>query len=99
MTQAKGASMQLLLQRETTFRTAPAVPDAFKLPFTKYNIGRDPRKVKDDSISSSPLPGKSGCGDAVVQGDIASILDMRGIGHWLALLLGVPTAKAAVTKQ
>lgn len=98
MPQAKGASMQLLLQRETTFRTAPT-PDAFKLPFTRYNLGRDPRKVRDDSISSSPLPGKSGCGDAVVEGDIASILDMRGIGHWLALLLGVPTVKAAVTKQ
>lgn len=98
MPQAKGASMQLLLQRETTFRTAPT-PDAFKLPFTRYNIGRDPRKVKDPSISSSPLPGKSGCGDAVVEGDITSILDMRGIGHWLALLLGVPAVKAAVTKQ
>ena len=97
--QAKGALMQLLLQRETTYRTAPAVPDAFKLPFTKYDIGRDPRKVKDDSIASSPLPGKSGCGDAIVQGTINSILDMRGIGHWLTLLLGVPTVKAAVTKQ
>lgn len=98
MPQAKGASMQLLLQRETTFRTAPS-PDAFKMPFTSYGIGRDPRKVQDPSISSSPLPGKSGCGDAVVEGPITSILDMRGIGHWLALLLGVPAAKKAVTKQ
>jgi hypothetical protein len=98
MPQAKGASMQLLLQRETTFRIAPT-PDAFKMPFTSYGIGRDPRKVQDPSISSSPLPGKSGCGDAVVEGPITSILDMRGIGHWLALLLGVPTVKAAVTKQ
>lgn len=99
MPQAKGASMQLLLQRETTFRTLPSPVDAAKMPFTKYNVGRDPRKVQDPSISSSPLPGKSGCGDAIVEGDIESILDMRGIGHWLALLLGVPTAKAAVTKQ
>lgn len=97
--QAKGALMQLLLQRETTFRTAPSPADAFKMPFTSYNMGRDPRKVRDPSISASPLPGKSGCGDAVVQGDIGSVLDMRGIGHWLTLLLGVPAAKKAVTKQ
>lgn len=99
MPQAKGALMQLLLQRETTFRTAPSPVDAVRLPFTRYNLGRDPRKVKDDSISSSPLPAKSGCGDAIVEGDIASILDLRGIGQWLTLLLGVPSAKAAVTKQ
>lgn len=99
MSQAKGALMQLLLQRETTFRTLPSPADAVKLPFTKYDLGRDPRKVKDDSISSSPLPGKSGCGDAIVQGTINSILDLRGVGYWLALLLGVPTAHAAVTAQ
>lgn len=99
MPQAKGASMQLLLQRETAYRTAPSPVDAVKLPFTRYNLGRDPRKVRDDSISASPLPGKSGCGDAIVEGDIASILDLRGIGHWLTLLLGAPATKAAVTKQ
>lgn len=99
MPQAKGALMQLLLQRETTFRTAPGSADAVQLPFISYGIGRDPRKVQDPSISSSPLPAKSGCGDAIAEGPIASILDLRGIGHWLALLLGVPSAKAAVTKQ
>ena len=99
MTQAKGALMQLLLQRESAFRTEPGSAAAFKIPFTRYGIGRDPRKQKDPSINASPLPGKSGCGDAVVEGQIASILDLRSIGHWLALLLGVPTTHKAVTKQ
>jgi len=99
MPQAIGAMMQLLLQRETAFRTRPTPAAAFKLPFTKYNMGRDPQKVRDPSISSSPLPGKSGLGDAIVQGTVESILDLRSVGHLLALLLGVPTTGAAVTKQ
>ena len=81
MPQAIGAMMQLLLQRETAFRTRPTPAAAFRLPFTKYNMGRDPQKVRDPSISSSPLPGKSGLGDAIVQGSIESILDLRSIGH------------------
>jgi hypothetical protein len=99
MAQAIGAMMQLLLQREASFRVRPTPAAAFKLPFTKYNLGRDPQKVRDPSISSSPLPGKSGLGDAIVQGSIESILDLRSIGHLLALLLGVPTTGKAVTKQ
>lgn len=99
MAQGKGALMQLLLQRETTFRTPPSPVDAVKMPFTEYNMGRDPKRVDDPTISASPLPGKSACGDAEVSGSIAAILDLRSIGNWLALLLGVPAAKAAVTKQ
>lgn len=99
MTQAVGALMQLLLQRETTFRTTPSPAAAFRLPFTKYNMGRDPQKVRDPSISASPLPGKSGLGDAVVAGSVESTLDLRSIGHWLAMLLGLPTTNKAVTKQ
>ncbi len=99
MAQAKGARMQLLLQKEAAYRTEPAVPGAFKLPFTSYNLGRDPKKVKDNSISDSPLPGKSGCGDATVEGNIKAVLDLRSAGFWLMLALGAPTANAAVTKQ
>lgn len=99
MAQGKGALMQLLLQRESAFRTAPGSADAVLIPFTSYNVGRDPKKVRDESISASPLPGKMSCGDAEVVGEIKSILDLRTVGYWLALLLGVPTAKAAVTKQ
>lgn len=99
MAQGKGALMQLLYQRESAFRTAPGSPDAVRLPFTSYNLGRDPKKVRDNSIDASPLPGKMSCGDAEVSGQIKSILDLRGVGYWLALLLGVPSAKKAVTKQ
>lgn len=96
---AKGALMQLLYQRETTFRTAPLTPAAILLPFTKWNVGRDPQKTSDPSINASPLPGKGGTGDVVVKGTAEAILDLRNIGFHLALLLGVPTANKAITKQ
>lgn len=99
MTQAKGAAAQLLIQRETTFRTAPAVPAAFKLPFTKYDSGKNAQLQDDPTLDNSPLPAKKGGGNAVLNPTLNSILDLRSIGHILALLLGVPAAKKAVTKQ
>ncbi|MBI5920261.1 MAG: hypothetical protein HY847_01280 [Betaproteobacteria bacterium] len=95
---AKGALMQLLYQRESTFRTAPVSPDAIALPFTEWNVGRDPQMVKDLSISSSPLAGKGSVGDVTVKGTAKTIFDLRNIGFHLALLLGVPAVHKAVTK-
>lgn len=99
MPQVNGALAQLLLQREATFRTAPAVPAAFKLPFTKWDSAKDTQKKDDPSISASPLPGKKGCGNPVLNPTLNAILDLRSVGHVLALLLGVPTANKAVTVQ
>lgn len=99
MSYAKGANMQLLLQRETAFRVLPGSPDAIRLSFIEFGVGRDPGKVQDPSISRSPLPAKSGAGDATSAGDVNSILDLRGIGAWLALALGEPQTHKAVTKQ
>lgn len=99
MAQVKGALAQLLLQREPSFRTPPAVPAAFKIPFTKWDSAKDTQKKDDPSISASPLPGKKGCGNPILNPTLEAILDLRSIGHVLALLLGVPTANKAVTKQ
>lgn len=99
MPQVNGALAQLLLQREAAFRTAPAVPAAFKLPFTKWDSGKDTQKKDDPSISASPLPGKKGCGNPILNPTMNAILDLRSIGHVLALLLGVPVTNKAVTKQ
>ena len=99
MTQARGANAQLLIQRETTFRTAPVSPAAFRLPFTTFDTGVDPGKVDNPSISNSPLPEKMGEGNRVLTPKLDSIFDLRSIGQVLALLLGVPTAYKAVTTQ
>lgn len=96
--QHKGGNMQLLLQRESVFRTAPA-PAAFKMPFTEWTLLRDPRRTRDPSISNSPLPAPMSCGDATITGGCKSIFDLRSVGQWLYLLLGAPTVRKAVTSQ
>ncbi|MGE0358648.1 MAG: phage tail tube protein [Burkholderiales bacterium] len=97
--QHKNANTQLLYQREAAFRTQPVAPSAVRLPYTSFGFGRDPRRTTDPSVGNSPLPAPMSCGDAVVQGTIGSILDLRTVGYWLALLYGLPTVHAAVTKQ
>lgn len=98
MPQARGAQAQLLLQRETTFRTPPA-PAARLMPFTKWNVGRNPQRQVNNTVSAQPLPAKRDKGDVTPGGTFESILDLRSIGNWLALLLGVPTAQKWVSVQ
>lgn len=98
--QARGGLAQILFQHEPGFRTRPGTPNAVALPFTSYGVFRNPKRTKDNSINSSPLPAKSGCGDATIEAaSIKSILDLRTIGFWLSCLLGMPTTQKAVTKQ
>lgn len=98
MPQARGAATQLLLQRESTFRTPPA-PSAIKMPITRWNVGRDPNRQDNNTVSNSALPAKRDKGDSMVSGDFESILDLRTSGMWLAQALGVPTPYKAVTQQ
>lgn len=97
--QHKNALTQLLYQRAATFRQVPGAVDAVLMPYTSFNFGRDPRRTRDPSVAASPLPAPMSCGDAIVSGNVGSILDLRTVGFWLALLYGVPTANKAVTKQ
>lgn len=91
MPQARGALSKLLFQKETAFRTLPSPVAAKVMPFTTYNVGRDPRRQADNSITSSPLPAKNDQGNAIVGGPFGSVLDLRSIGNWLLLLFGAPT--------
>lgn len=97
--QHKNALTQLLYQRAATFRQVPGAVDAVLLPYTSFNFGRDPRRTRDPSVAASPLPAPMSCGDAIVSGQVGSILDLRTAGFWLTLLYGAPTVYKAVTKQ
>lgn len=97
--QHKGAEAQMLGQFETTFRTPPAAA-ALRLPFLSCGLNRDLRRSDDQSIDNSPLPAKSGCGDAIVPpASIKIKFDSRTIGFWLKALLGQPIIRKPVTKQ
>lgn len=98
MAQARGGNSKLLLQYQTAPRTAPVTPAAKVLPFTSYNVGRDPRRSNDPTIQGSPLGAKSGPGDSIVQGQLKSILDLRTVGYLLKLLLGQPVTTGTTLK-
>jgi hypothetical protein len=98
MPQARGANQRLLLQKEVTFRTAPA-PAAKVIPFTTWGLDRAPMRQENNTIDASPLPAKTDPGDPTAAGPFTSILDLRSIGNWLQLAIGVPVTGKAVTVQ
>jgi hypothetical protein len=98
MPQARGAAQRLLLQKETSFRTVGAAA-AKLIPFTTWGVQRSPNRQENNTIDASPLPAKRDTGDPSAAGSFESILDLRSIGNWLQLMLGVATVGKAVTNQ
>lgn len=100
MAQAKTTLAKLLLQFQTASRTPPAVPDAFVLPWDGFDLGRDPRRQANNSITGSALANKTDEGSPIVpEKAISSILDLRNIGFLLKLLLGQPTTTGTTLKS
>ena len=85
-----GRNTQLLLQRESTFRTAPATPAAYLMKWSELEFGRDPQRAEDPTIQNTPLAVKKDPGDAVFGGSLKAILCLNDIGQWLTLLWGAP---------
>lgn len=98
MPQSRGAQVSMIMQRESTFRTPPS-PAARQIPFTTANLGRNTFRQENNTVSAQPLPAKRDKGDQTPSGNVTSVFDLRSIGNWLALLLGVPAANKHVTQQ
>lgn len=98
--QHKGAEMQALGQFETNYRTQPGAPSALVLPFISCGLARDLRRTDDPSVDNSPLPSKSGCGDAIVPpAQLQAAFDARTVGWWLKAVMGQPMVKKPVMVQ
>lgn len=86
-----GRNAQLLLQRQTATRTAPAPAAAFKMKFIDCEIADGEDYADDATIdNSSPLMVKRDDSDEAWAAKISAPLDLNDIGQWLALLWGAP---------
>lgn len=84
-----GRNSQLLLQRETQFRTAPT-PAAFLMKFSEFRIRDEEARVEDPTIKVTPLPEKRDESEESIAGTLSAILCLNDIGQWLSLLWGAP---------
>lgn len=99
MSQADNSLTKLVLQYEDTFRTAPSTAAAKVIPYTTWNLGRDPRRQKNETVTDSPLAAKTDAGNPVVPpGPMTSVLDLRTLGYLLKLLLGQPVTTGTTLK-
>lgn len=91
-----GRNTQLLLQRNTgAYRAVPAPVGAFSMKFSELEMGRDPQRQEDPTITNSPLASKKDSGEPVFGGSIKAILCLNDIGQWLSLLWGAPVTTGA----
>jgi hypothetical protein len=90
MTQARAQLVNVLFQKEVTYKTPPA-PAAKQLFFTKIDMQRDARMQKNLSITSNPMGNKSDAGNPVPKAAPFTIpMDLRAVGNLLRLALGAP---------
>jgi hypothetical protein len=91
---------KLILQYQTGgLRVAPDPAGAKVIPFHKLDLGRDPRRQKDDSFNQSALGNASQPGSPIVPAaPLESILDLRTIGYLIKLLLGQPVTTGTTLK-
>ncbi len=74
MPQAKGASSQTIIQKETTYKTDPAAPDAQKLYVSSNTVKLDRGRETSDILQGNRNPTKSARGDDNVSGAIGTEL-------------------------
>ena len=92
MPRAIGANCRLLMIPEATYGTAPA-GDWRRLPFLSCDLGAEQPLLDADviGVGSSRDPAAPFLDTVTVQGQAVVPVDLINIGHWLRLLLGVPT--------
>lgn len=89
-----GRNTQLLLQRETAFRTAPTAA-AFKMKYNTLRFRNEVERAEDPTISANVLAEKPSDVDEGHSFAIGSILCLNDIGQWLTLLMGEPVTTGA----
>lgn len=99
MAQAKGAAGQILLYKEDSYNTPPAVISAISMPFKSEDLKgkrsmHDSEVIRGDRNATAPA-----FGNYDVSGSITVPIDLRGIGWWLQGLVGIPTTTQVAAKS
>ena len=89
MARAYGANAQLLASFETAYGTPPG-GDWTRLPFVSCNLGSEQGLIASDVLGGGRDPAAPIRDVIKVEGDLVVPVDLRGFGHWLKLLLGIP---------
>lgn len=89
-----GRNTHLLLQRETTFRTAPT-PAAFAMKYSQVQMRDEMERAADGTINTNVLAAKRDESDQGHVFNSTAILCLNDIGQWLTLLMGEPVTTGA----
>jgi len=72
MTQARGSSGQILIQKETTYKTAPTTPATKAIPFTSESLRQSRNLFSSNVITTSRNPTKPARGNIDASGSIVT---------------------------
>ena len=92
MPQARGFFEKLLGIFEASYAVTPSINpgDMFLLPFNDNSVGSEENMIDPSTITGTRFPVEPIFGNISVQGSITVPMEVRSIGQWLKLLLGVP---------
>lgn len=92
MAQAKGSSAQLLLYKESDYKTPPGTIQAVVLPFGKESLKGKRSLNESEVMRGDRNAGPPDYGNQDAGGSIDLWLDVRAIGYVLQGLIGPPTS-------
>lgn len=96
MARARGADALMNVAYEAAYGSVPSnTADWFRLPFVSSALGEERGLIESDLLGQGRNPYDPTDDVVVNTGDLVIPVDVRGIGYWLTLLLGVPVSSTA----
>ncbi len=89
---ATGVATRVSMFKETTYGTAPAAEDYWKMPFMTTDLGSQQALVASGALGMQRDPTDPLQDAPDLTGNMVVPVDARYIGLWLAMLLGAPTS-------
>lgn len=94
MPQAKGAKAQVIIQKETAYKTDPASPDARKISVVSCGLAQSRAQEPSPSLTGNRNPKKAALGNTDVGGPLVTVLQAYMAELFEAVLGDVTTSGA-----